>query len=407
MKKTQRRGIGIFAAVCFALSLNACGTPGGGAMAGAKTQENSMGSYEEMETPEENAGEEAETRKASRSRRSGDGENSSRDRRDSRQEGGEEDGDSHREGRGNRRQPENSTQSRRDALEKEGLTKRTSTAAGTRHKSSESSNSLPKGTEGFIFPDSASRELSSSEIQSASLWQLRRGVNEIYARHGRKFTNGGQAAYFASQSWYRGTVEASNFKESVLNEYERKNVAALEKRLEKLTGGMDISSLEKKAAKFLGSTGVNGLLRSRFNQNSLENVSIVDIVYQMQDESVSYEQLENEITAGGEEIYGDLSYARRATVDQFLRTYLGYGLDEKNWNMEDVGYVDSMGVFYFDHGDSNYYRIEYVELMGMGQDTYWFWYLPREDEFNGETGCQIELKKQGDSFRVLSVQDAG
>ena len=66
-----------------------------------------------------------------------------------------------------------------------------------------------------------------------------------------------------------------------------------------------------------------------------------------------------------------------------------------------------MGVFYFDHGDSNYYRIEYVELMGMGKDTYWFWYLPREDEFNGETGRQIELKKQGDSFRVLSVQDAG
>ena len=396
MKKTQRRGIGIFAAVCFALSLNACGTPGGGDMAGAKTQENSMGSYEEMETPEEKVTEEAETRKAFRSRRSGDGENSSRDRKDSRQEAGEEGGDSRREGRGNRSQPESSGLSRRYALEKEDITKRIS-----------SGNSLPKGTEGFIFPDSDSRELSASEIQSASLWQLRRGVNEIYARHGRKFTNGGQAAYFASQSWYRGTIEASNFQESVLNEYERKNVAALEKQLEKLTGGLDISSLEKKAAKFLGSTGVNGLLRSRFNQNSLEKVSIADIVYQMQDEGVSYEQLENEITAGGEEIYGDLSYARRATVDQFLKTYLGYGLDEKNWNMEDVGYVDSMGVFYFDHGDSNYYRIEYVELMGMGKDTYWFWYLPREDEFNGETGRQIELKKQGDSFRVLSVQDAG
>ena len=122
MKKTQRRGIGIFAALCFALSLNACGAPGRRDMAGAKTQENSMGSNEEPETPEEKVTEEAETRKGSRSRRSGEEENSSRDRKDSRQEAGEEGGDSRREGRGNRSQPESSTQSRRDALEKEGLT---------------------------------------------------------------------------------------------------------------------------------------------------------------------------------------------------------------------------------------------------------------------------------------------
>lgn len=56
------------------------------------------------------------------------------------------------------------------------------------------------------------------------LWIAR---NEIYARHGRKFTNSYLQRYFERLSWYQGTVEAAEFDDSVLSQTERDNIAVL------------------------------------------------------------------------------------------------------------------------------------------------------------------------------------
>ena len=40
-------------------------------------------------------------------------------------------------------------------------------------------------------------------------------MNEIWARHGRKFKNNWLQSYFNSQSWYSGTIEPDDF----LNKY--------------------------------------------------------------------------------------------------------------------------------------------------------------------------------------------
>ena len=51
--------------------------------------------------------------------------------------------------------------------------------------------------------------------------------NEIYARHGRKFQSAELQNYFNSKSWYSGTIEAADFDESVLNDFEKKNAELL------------------------------------------------------------------------------------------------------------------------------------------------------------------------------------
>ena len=77
----------------------------------------------------------------------------------------------------------------------------------------------------YVLPDSAKRKLKKSDLKGLSKEELRIARNEIYARHGRKFDDKKLQKYFDSQSWYEGTVPASEFSEDVLSSVEKKNVA--------------------------------------------------------------------------------------------------------------------------------------------------------------------------------------
>lgn len=77
----------------------------------------------------------------------------------------------------------------------------------------------------YVLPDSAKRKLKKSDLKGLSKEELRIARNEIYARHGRMFDDKKLQKYFASQSWYEGTVPASEFSEDVLSSVEKKNVA--------------------------------------------------------------------------------------------------------------------------------------------------------------------------------------
>jgi len=48
--------------------------------------------------------------------------------------------------------------------------------------------------------------------------------NEILARHGRRFKDNELQAYFDSKPWYTGYIEANDFNENILNEYESANM---------------------------------------------------------------------------------------------------------------------------------------------------------------------------------------
>lgn len=77
---------------------------------------------------------------------------------------------------------------------------------------------------GFVFPDSSSRYLTAAEVASHTKDELRIARNEIYARHGRKFTDPALQQYFNSQSWYRGVYDAGAFNDNWLSQLEKDNV---------------------------------------------------------------------------------------------------------------------------------------------------------------------------------------
>ncbi|WIY62423.1 TcaA 3rd/4th domain-containing protein [Bacillus arachidis] len=56
---------------------------------------------------------------------------------------------------------------------------------------------------GFFFPDSHIRKLTSAELNALTKDQLRIARNEIYARHGHIFQTKDMQDYFLKQSWYR------------------------------------------------------------------------------------------------------------------------------------------------------------------------------------------------------------
>lgn len=76
----------------------------------------------------------------------------------------------------------------------------------------------------YIFPDSDVRYYSEEELKTCSKEELRLGRNEIYARHGRIFESEDLKVYFQQQSWYYGYLTADQFDDSLLNEYEKKNL---------------------------------------------------------------------------------------------------------------------------------------------------------------------------------------
>ncbi len=75
----------------------------------------------------------------------------------------------------------------------------------------------------YIFPDSSTSYLTRDDLTGLTDEELRIARNELYARHGRKFSDESLNAYFNSKSWYNGTIEPEDFDERMLNTYEVAN----------------------------------------------------------------------------------------------------------------------------------------------------------------------------------------
>lgn len=76
----------------------------------------------------------------------------------------------------------------------------------------------------YILPHSSTQLLTYNDIRGLSSYQLKLARNEIYARHGRMFTDSSLQSYFNSKSWYTPRFSASNFKSSMLSSIEKKNI---------------------------------------------------------------------------------------------------------------------------------------------------------------------------------------
>lgn len=112
----------------------------------------------------------------------------------------------------------------------------TPTPAPTPTPSAETPTPAP-GTGSFILMDSSSRYLTEADLEGLTWEQLTLARNEIFARHGRLFTQPQLAAYFESQPWYMGAIPASAFDSSLLSAIERSNIDLISRMENSLYGG--------------------------------------------------------------------------------------------------------------------------------------------------------------------------
>lgn len=80
---------------------------------------------------------------------------------------------------------------------------------------------------GYIIPDSDSRELTYNDVFDLSEYETYFALFEIYARHGRQFSDSSVNRHFQQFGWYSGNVDRNDFDEGVLSDAERKNINLL------------------------------------------------------------------------------------------------------------------------------------------------------------------------------------
>lgn len=102
--------------------------------------------------------------------------------------------------------------------------------ATTAAKNNTASNVMD-AEDGYIFPDADTSYVSKSSVKKLSDEELQYAVNEVYARHGLKFTKKKNKERFEKKEWYVGTVDDQN--DISLNKYEKKNVDTMAAELKK------------------------------------------------------------------------------------------------------------------------------------------------------------------------------
>lgn len=79
------------------------------------------------------------------------------------------------------------------------------------------------GPDGYILPGSADDPIDPAALAGFSARKLKLARNEIYARHGMKFTSPDARAYFASKSWYSPSADTV-----ALSQIEQANVITIQ-----------------------------------------------------------------------------------------------------------------------------------------------------------------------------------
>lgn len=102
--------------------------------------------------------------------------------------------------------------------------------------------------------DSSKRLITDADVSGMTSEQLRIAVNEIYARHGRRFVDAELQAWFNSQAWYQGTVSPENFNENVLSQVEKDNIKFLQQKRD----GKSVSAERELGGKYEVSFGSDG-----------------------------------------------------------------------------------------------------------------------------------------------------
>ncbi|MCR5773879.1 MAG: YARHG domain-containing protein, partial [Lachnospiraceae bacterium] len=86
-----------------------------------------------------------------------------------------------------------------------------------------------RSTDGMVIPYSDKRKLTEKDLKGLSSGQLRIARNEIYARHGRKFSDKELQEHFDGMEWYTPKYDAAEFDKGLLNDNEIYNLNFISK----------------------------------------------------------------------------------------------------------------------------------------------------------------------------------
>lgn len=104
-----------------------------------------------------------------------------------------------------------------------------STGAITPKDIESTSSGSEKASSSVILPTSSWEDLFESEVMNLNSYELCLARNEIYARHGYIFNSGELRRYFMAQDWYEPSIPSDRFTSNMLNDYERRNIALIQK----------------------------------------------------------------------------------------------------------------------------------------------------------------------------------
>lgn len=81
----------------------------------------------------------------------------------------------------------------------------------------------------YVLADSSVRRYTTAELSSLSDWELYLARNEIYARHGREFSNADLRRYFEGTSWYQPSYTPEEFDATsgILSDVEQANIETI------------------------------------------------------------------------------------------------------------------------------------------------------------------------------------
>lgn len=134
----------------------------------------------------------------------------------------------------------------------------------------------------YIVPESSDRELTAEDLEGLDANELQMAINEIYARHHRKFLTKSIQEYFESKSWYTGKVEAAKFDESSLSLIEGKNIALMQQCMSSTSGSGIVGNAADTGADMSGTvanaagtgTGISGTVENGMTLYATATVNI-------------------------------------------------------------------------------------------------------------------------------------
>ena len=270
-------------------------------------------------------------------------------------------------------------------------------------------SALQSSSDDYVFPQSSYDYLNSSDFAGKSKEELRRGRNEIYARHGRRFNDKGLQWYFDSKPWYQGTIAPGDFRESVLNDWEKENIARIQQAENGTYKDRQVAAAANQQVKTLTADELRSMERlllpkyAGFFTCTYSNPQEIiwgSVFYSGFDgrDVNDYQAVVKEFEAvTGEEVFTDVTAIRRSEVEAIVRETTGTEYSQARHPLDgDWIWLPGLQAYAYEHGDTNLVGVEFSVGEYDGDELHL--YYPVADSFYYDSGISeymVTLRKNG------------